>query len=368
MSSNSTTTTSSNGKNHLTDTPLQRTVYLDYLRVFATLAVIILHVAAQHWSVVDVASLDWQAFNFYDSIVRWTVPVFVMISGSLFIENKKHTIKRLYSKTILRIVTAFIFWSACYTVVESINYEMNFESAIACFLTGHYHMWFLFMIVGLYIITPFLHKLVENPTLVKYFLWISLIFAFIFPLINDLAYRFSTPIGNSIKAMLDNTSAQFVLGYTFYYVLGLYLSKTELSKRTRTIIYVIGLTGFLITIFASAHDSLLMQAANGKWYGNFNINVLFESVAVFVFFKYCKALQSSTDILYKLVSKLSKYSFGVYLIHAMVLEGLYSLFNLHTLSFNAFLSVPVVTVLVFIISVIISGIINHIPILKHYIV
>ncbi len=58
----------------------ERTAYFDYLRVFATFAVIVIHVSAQNWYITDVNEIYWQTYNFYESIVRWAVPVFVMIS------------------------------------------------------------------------------------------------------------------------------------------------------------------------------------------------------------------------------------------------------------------------------------------------
>ena len=50
---------------------MERKQYCDYLRVFATFAVVVLHVSATNWYITDVNGMEWQAFNFYDSIVRW---------------------------------------------------------------------------------------------------------------------------------------------------------------------------------------------------------------------------------------------------------------------------------------------------------
>ena len=50
----------------------QRVVCYDALRVAATFAVVALHLSAQHWADTDIYSTAWQAFNLYDSLVRWT--------------------------------------------------------------------------------------------------------------------------------------------------------------------------------------------------------------------------------------------------------------------------------------------------------
>ena len=67
-----------------------RILYFDFLRVFATLAVMVLHVGAQNWYGTNVSSFEWQTFNFFHSVTRFAVPIFVMISGALFL-NKRET-------------------------------------------------------------------------------------------------------------------------------------------------------------------------------------------------------------------------------------------------------------------------------------
>lgn len=85
---------------------MERKIYCDYLRLVATFSVVVLHVSAWNWYSTDVNSLEWQSFNFYDSVVRWAVPIFVMISGSLFL-SREIPVKKIYSKYILRMAVAF---------------------------------------------------------------------------------------------------------------------------------------------------------------------------------------------------------------------------------------------------------------------
>ena len=93
----------------------ERTIYFDYLRVFATFSVMILHTAALNWYATDVNGFDWQVFNFYDGISRWSVPAFVMMSGTLFL-NRDVSIKTIYIKYIFRMMISFIVWSAVYAL------------------------------------------------------------------------------------------------------------------------------------------------------------------------------------------------------------------------------------------------------------
>ena len=67
----------------------ERIIQFDLLRVVAIFAMMMLHVAASQFDSVAVGSSEWFWFNFYDSIVRFCVPVLVMISGIFFLDPKR---------------------------------------------------------------------------------------------------------------------------------------------------------------------------------------------------------------------------------------------------------------------------------------
>lgn len=83
--------------------------------MFATFSVIILLIASSNWSLIDVNGFDWFVFNSIDRIVRWGVPVFVMISGALFLDMDI-PIRKIYSKYVFRMIVSFIVWSIIYTL------------------------------------------------------------------------------------------------------------------------------------------------------------------------------------------------------------------------------------------------------------
>lgn len=354
----------------------QRVIYLDFLRVFATFSVIILHTAAQNWQEVDVHSFEWNCFNTWDSIVRWTIPVFVMISGALFLNPEREmSIKKLYGKNILRIITAFLFWSAVYTLrVWYSNPQVQRIDLFTTFMQGHYHMWFLFMIVGLYIITPAVRRITSDEKVMKYFLVISFIFTIAVSSIETLAGALLTiypenhwsVINDAFTSDINAMSVTFPYGYVFYFVLGYYLSKHDFSKRDRKIIYMLGVAGFALTILLTDFISVKLGKPTGTFYDNNSLNVFLESVVIFVFFKYRKLPASGKTV--QFITMLSNWSFGVYLIHALILEVLANRLSLTTLSFNGVVSVPIIAAIVFMLGTIASGVIHQIPLLKKYIV
>ncbi len=354
---------------------IERKTYCDYLRVIATFAVVILHVSAQNWRAMDVNGFEWKVFNFYDSIVRWGVPVFVMISGSLFL-NKAVSIKKLYTKYIRRMIVAFITWSIFYVLVNEDTLRNGIIYGLKThkkeIISGHYHMWFILMIIGIYICIPFYKKLVEDRLIMKYFLTLSFLFAFFIPWILQLLKDYvAGNIGLVEKAIgvintnISNMNMHMVLGYSFYFIFGYYLDNIELSKKQRIIIYILGIAGFLFTILVDLDIALKTQHPCSIYYGEFRVNVVSEAVCIYTLYKYRRFENVRLNFF---VKKLSGYTFGVYLVHALFIEKFSSALNFNTLSFNAVISVPVIACVVFACSLLISTVINHIPILKENIV
>lgn len=342
------------------DQPEQtRQHYFDFLRVFAAFAVMILHVSAENWLTADVYSLEWGIMNFYDSLVRWAVPVFVMISGALFL-SRDITLKKIVSKYIFRIFTAFLFWSFIYAFDYYAKHR-NVMGAIAFFVKGSYHLWFLFMITGLYLIIPFVKKIAESASLAKYFLLLAFISAFIIPELVQIISLFSEKYGLFAENVFNKFSLNFVTGFTSYFLLGYLLSKVYISHNAERLIYTAGIIGFILTILMSLCASRFKGEPFMGFYDYYNVNVLCEGIAVFVFFK------AKFNRSVKIIRLLSQYSFGAYLVHVAVIMLLLRL-GLNSLTFNPIISIPVISVIVFVISFSISAVLNNIPVLKRYIV
>jgi len=330
--------------------------YFDFLRVAGAFAVIVVHVATSKWYTTDIHTLEWEAMNFYDSIARWAVPVFVMISGALFL-SRDIPVRKIYSKYIFRIFTAFVFWAFFYVCLNDVDVAILGIDIIH----GHFlHMWFLLMIAGLYMIVPFVKKIAESEFLTKYFLVIAFFFAFLFPEAVNIISVFSERYGEFAESLANRFNLQFIGGFTGYFLLGYFLNNARISARAERLIYFAGIAGFAATVLMSLHASLFIGKPFG-FYSNHTVNVMFESISVFVFFK-AKFNRPS-----RIVLALSQYSFGAYLVHAAVIL-LVGKLGLNTLAFNPLLSIPVISVIVFVISFAISAVLNHIPFINKYIV
>ena len=353
---------------------IQRQYHLDYLRVFASIAIILLHVTALNITSVEVASAEWNFYNICSSATRWGVPVFVMMSGALFLP-RDIPIKILYKKYISRMAIAYIVWSAFYAIVDPVGhliftegYQIIPAEIIGSFISGAIHLWFLPMIIGLYMCIPLVKKLTQNDKLIKYFLLLSIIFCFIKTQI-DLVTRYLLSgdiqiIFQNVYTVFGNFNITLVLGYLSYFILGFYLNKSEISKKHRTIIYVLGVVGLVLTVFLNLLASKIADGFVEAFYGPSSLNVFFMSISMFVWFKYNV---KGSEFLNKRITKLSKHSFGAYLVHIFILQALTAL-DIQGTIIHPVLSVPTVTILTTLISYLISLVLNKSPVIKKYIV
>lgn len=351
----------------------ERRTYCDYLRMTATLAVVVLHASSSNWNESDFNIFIWKAFNFFDSIVRWGVPVFIMISGSLFLGRKIHT-RTIYTRYILRMIIAFLFWNVFYVLTSADTFEngiiLSLKTNLGSIFSGHYHMWFILTITGLYMCIPIYNMIITNRSVMKYFLILSFLFTYFFPWISKILDDFAMPSNKSLSSVIQIFSSNIntmkmnlVLGYSFYFIIGYYLDNTDLRKPTRFFIYCLGISGFIFTILADWHLTEISHQPCSRYYGVFDVNILCEAICIHTLFKYHEYKHEQLN---KLLAAASAYTFGAYLIHPFFLDKLSSVFGFDTLSFTPVLSVPVISLVVFTMSICTSFLLHFIPGIKKY--
>ncbi len=350
----------------------ERKVYLDYLRIIATIAVIILHVSAKNWYYVDLTSFEWKVFNSVDASVQWAVPIFVMISGALFLDNSRSlNTKKLYKYNIFRMVITLAVWSAIYAL-DKLLCGTDLKTCVAVFIQGNYHLWYLYMVLGLYIFTPIIRKITVSKPLTEYFLILAVILGIIFPRLLFVLKCINIPhtqfLLNNIEIAFSKIHINLTEGYIFYYVLGFYLSKYSIDKKWCRASYLSGILGYILIVLLTDWYSKKTGSANGEFYSYFSINVMFMAIGIFIFFKstFFNVQLSGKEL--QCVKKISKYTFGIYLVHALIMEKFCAVTGITTTSLNAILAIIIITVGVTGISYVISAMLNHLPILNKYIV
>lgn len=338
----------------------KRRTELDILRMLATIAVITTHLCGTAAKTLDVSTSLWAMINSVRAAVTWDVPAFVMISGCLFLSPQKEiTIHEIYGKYIKHIAICFIFWSAVFQVFYYLFADsgLNWKGIISELLIGPYPFWYLYMLVGLYMIVPFLRKFTNEKQLLQYFIVLFIVFSFI------TNYATAIPvIGNIIDTILGKALFHFVLGFTGYYILGYYISQYGVSLKWEIVIYALGAIGVLVSCVGTTVQSR-MQGEYNEWFSKYLMpNVIFESMAIYTLFaKRISKIQFSSKTV-KLFAKLTQLGFGVYLTHALIIDIL-NLMHINIRSYSTFLMIPLLTVVVYALSLIVTFLIRKIPLI-----
>lgn len=346
----------------------ERVLYFDCLRIIAALFVVVLHTSTSHFGEVNVYSLEWKMFNLYDGLSRWTVPMFIMMSGALFL-GRPVSIEKLWKKNILRIAVAFVVWSGLYVLeyqwCHGATHPLDGAAAVKYLVQGHFHLWFLQMLMGVYAMIPLLEPVVRSEKLLKYFMGLAFLLSVLLPTLNNGIKYFALPVTQGALAVKGSFGLSF--GYLFYFVLGYCLTVWD-TDRFRVPIYVLGVLGFAVTIGLTDFLSVRAGVSDFTFYDYNYLNVLCQTVCMFQLGKDLLGKLRYSDTVERLILTASKCSFGVYLIHPFALDFLEKVLGLHTLSFTSVLSVPVVAAAAFGMSYALSYVLNKIPVLNKYIV
>lgn len=340
----------------------RRTGYLDALRIVSTFAVMILHLSAAGHKTAETGSSVQAICWGYDFLSRFAVPVFVMISGAIFLNpDKEVNLKLLLKKNIPRLVLAFFAWSAVYALMQSARECAMFSaefflSVIRKTVTGHYHMWYLYMIVGLYLAVPFLRPIAADRKLLKQFILLS----FLLGSVPRLLYLIPAA-GEVVREVTEKADISFFAGYAGYFCLGYYLHSTQFPKRRVTAIAVLAavlMTAMTVLGVKERHSEVLLLEKMP--------HIFVYSTAVFLVFKENADWFERSATLRKWIGKLAFCSFGMYLAHPAFNFVLNKL-GIHALTFTPLLCVPLCGVLVFIFSYFLIRIMKKCPLLKRFV-
>lgn len=344
----------------------ERIIAFDILRIIAAFAVVWLHVSAQRWT-STFPSLEWEIRNVYDAFVRWSVPVFVMISGALFLDSSKTiSLKRLYRKNVVRIVVAFLFWSVIYVVYSHLK-KGQWDSIpffIRLIIQGPVHFWFLKMLIGLYIIIPLLRTIVAKRRDEVYFLCLSLITVFILPVIWKIVGYFNYDLAFFLRKTMESLGLNVALGYSGYFVLGHFLYNHQFGRRTRMMIYASGMISFVFVAFITHFLSHHVNRAEIYFYDNLTLFTLLEAAAVFVWItSSCHQVSASVR---RFIILLSECSFGIYLVHYLLLDIISSRIPVPS-AWWLLLFIPVFSILVFALSYLVIRVLRSVPFMKRFV-
>ena len=330
-----------------------KTAYFEWLRLFAAAAVVLMHTAAKRWLSISHTVPEWEVLTLWDSLVRWPVPIFIMITGALFLPRKTE-LKTALGRYIPRMAVGFLVWSGVYALYAG-------ELTLNALVSGYYHLWYLPFLCGVYLTLPFLQRIAGDDRLADQLLLVSLTVGTLFPWLVKLGELLLPEQSGLLTTLAGQVNYTFFFDHISLLLLGHRLHRTELSPKQRRVIYILGLLGVSVTGIATIWTTSRTDFQNSLFFDFSAPNNLCAAAALFVFAR--QHLRS----LPKWVAVPAKHSFGIYLVHALVIDLLADR-GYHVLTWNPVWSVPVLSAAVFAISLTLAALLRRIPLIGKWIV
>ncbi len=322
--------------------------WIEFLRCYACISIVLFHVIRHFGSFYIKKTTLQKLFNILILGIfnNMGVYCFIMISGYLILNPAKDISLTKIKKYIKRMV--FILLIFGYTFCVCTNIHNRNDNIFKILLISFFdliqgktinHLWYIYMLIGLYILTPALKIFINNASkkTAKFILISLFILGILIPTINDFFHIKLTTF--NLKNLL----------YIFIYLLGYYITVKDFINEK--IIYscgVIGIIGYIMIIIIT------------KNIPHTNIFNIFESIMIFKIFSTGKIKIKHN----KFIKKIAKYSFGVYLIHYYYLTLIPNFFKVYINNFP-FIFGEILTIgLILAISYITSVILYKLPFLK----
>lgn len=286
--------------------------YLNYLRFGSILLVILLHcltpfVENPHYYPLP----SYKLILALNEIGRAGVPLFFMMSGFLLLRDPRTAeMASFYRRRLSRILLPLVIWNAVYCI----HYHKGISAFFAETINqgSAYHHWFLYTLLGIYLIAPFLKQIVDHCSR-KQLWWLLILISFTGTL--RPMFNLSTPFYLYLfSPLMEGYLAYFLLGY----LLGTMHSRGKKERLLAVLLVVSGFSlGALGNFLLSSPEAMTLPFNSG-----YSLNHFLLAGGIFLLARGCRWVEhprvSSAGRL------LSAITFQTYFVHVLVMDYAWS--------------------------------------------
>lgn len=336
----------------------ERDYTLDLIRLISIFFVVVIHVSNYYNRYLD--DLDSSSYfiaTLYNTLARISVPLFFMISGSLVL-NEDLKERKLFHK-IMHFVFVLVIWTGIYLIFDLTFMKKTFtvsEIINLIFDPLKPHLWFMYAIIALYIVTPFAQLLVQNMDehLENTFIILWGSFTGVVQLLRITLEYFK--LDADITYSIPLVQGTYYLGY---YMIGCILynrikSGKKISSTPYIIIYMLSsMLIFLGTYFMSNYE----EAYFGDLLTYRNLFIILSSTSFFIII--LKNIHITVPKLQTALEKICPNLFGVYLFHIIPFDLLIRTMKITHV--HALIGIPLFSLIIFLSSLIVVSVLRRIP-------
>ena len=330
------------------DMQVEREIWLDWMRVAACLMVMVVHATEPFYLGGDGSLILTQtdAFwaSFFDSFVRACVPLFIIASS--YLQFPLHySSEEFFRRRAVRILVPFVLWTVVYALVWGSPVQ-NFKDLLLNFNYAAGHLWFVYMLVGVYLLMPLLSPWAERVGRTELRIYLGLwLFTTVIPLLRDwvfgappVVYGVSGLPRQALFPLWGEASWNaygvfyYLSGFVGYLLLGLYVRKflgTWSWRKTLAVAlpcfaagFALSFGGFLRRVWLTSGGEFPVGGLVEKavWWEttwcNDTLGVALMAIAWVLLFR---KIQAAGGFYRRITLPLSRAGYGMYLSHLLVL-------------------------------------------------
>lgn len=354
-------------------TPTSHIVWLDVIRLVAMTMVIGVHCIDPFYISPTLGSIPeyqhWAAL--YGSLLRPSVPLFVMMTGLLLLPVRQQSLGRFYKKRIFRVLFPFLIWSVLYNMFPWFTGVLGLPASIIgdffCYVQGNEsqaladslrdvamipfnfsfkenHMWYIYLLIGLYLYMPFFSAWIEKADKKTERIYLGIWFVSLFlPYMQEYIsyYLYGTSTWNQFGMLY------YFAGFNGYLLLGHYVKQGNdwSLAKTLCICLLLFAVGYGITYsgFSAAVANPSATEADMELFFTFcSPNVVCMTLAVFLLLQ---KVVVKNRFLIRMLANMTRCGFGIYMVHYFLVGPAFLLIGRFDLPIP--LQVPVMAVLIF---------------------
>ena len=323
-------------------TQTNRIVFLDYLRVVACFMVILVHACEPFYLggkgtyIANATDALW--VTLIDSALRCAVPLFILTSSYLLFPIKDST-REFFARRLTRVFIPFAIWSLLYAIVpmwgcgDGFDAKANLANLALNFNMHSGHLWFVYMLLGVYIAMPIFSPWIERISKRGEQIFIGAwLFSTLVPFLHQVALALfgRTEVWGEAN-WNEFGSLYYISGFIGYVVIGHYI-RTYVDwswRHTLAVAVPMWIIGYAIAALwfwsqipseYPVNESIDLAVLMEQSWRFCSTSVAMTAIAIFLIFKKL----NYTGGIYPAIRFISQKSYGIYLMHMFALVAIHS--------------------------------------------
>lgn len=345
-----------------------RDAALDTLKLWACLAVIVIHVSGRGVAALDVRSGSWLACTLWDSLARFAVPSFLMCTGALMLSpDKPLTVKTIWKKYFWRMLRILWFWGWMYLLFDVAGRAASGTAPQSGWLWGtirdtllfrdQIHLYYLQMLLLVYACLPVLRVFTKNATdrEIDYVLAVWLALGILLPVLRGPLSHFGGVAPQYAMNMSWSAPGFALLGYAMY--------SRPVRPERKGLYLALFFGGFAFTFGMTVLATLRGGQVNANFMDGMTPGPAAMAAGVFGLARVRHEGKESSPRLAKLVNA----GFCIYLVHYFFVL-IFNHYGIDVTLFAPIAEIPAETLVVFALGYCAWLVLDRIPFVKKYLI